>query len=403
MQWQPVPKDAALKSLQLPAIGSKLSPDACKNLALILAYRGIGQVAPNPLVGAVLVDAEHQFIGAGAHEKIGQAHAEINAISHAEQEQQGGRIKGGTLYVTLEPCAHTNRTPACALTLAATGLSKVVYGLVDPNPKVHGRGAQILQQAGISAELDGGWSPACAELAEIFLHNIRYASPFVGLKVALSLDGLIALPGAQRAWITGPRARAYGHFLRVYYEALIIGRGTLFADDPCLDARDSLWQGRAPRRVVLDPDASGLMARPPQNWRLLNHDPAGVIWLTGDKISRQAELQAQRLTAAGAAWRALPRDADGSFTPSSILKTLWQLNVTSVLLEGGAGVYGPFLKAAAVQRLHAFQAAKILGAADGLRFAAGAGEVRPSGPARITPLGEDWLVEMPLAHQEKSL
>ena len=402
MQWQPIPKDAALKSLQLPAIGSKLSPEACKDLALILAHRGIGRVAPNPLVGAVLVDAAHHFIGAGAHEEIGQAHAEINAMRHAEQEQQGGRIKGGILYVTLEPCAHSNRTPACALTLTATGLSKVVYGLVDPNPKVRGRGAQMLQQAGISAELDEGWSPACAELAEIFLCNIQHRSPFVGLKVALSLDGLIALPGAQRAWITGPRARAYGHFLRVYYDALIIGRGTLLADDPCLDARDSLWQGRAPRRVVLDPDASGLLAQPPQNWRLLNHDPTGVIWLTGDKLSRAAELQVQRLVATGATWRALPRDIHGTFTPSDILKALWQLNVTSVLLEGGAGVYRPFLRFGAVHRLHAFQAAKILGANDGLRFAAGAGEVRPSGPVRITPLGEDWLLEMPLAHQESS-
>ena len=226
MQWQPDPKDAALRSLQLPAIGSKLSPQACKELAVLIAGRGIGQVAPNPLVGAVLVDADHGFLGAGAHERLGQAHAEVNALDYAEQHQQHGRIRGGTLYVTLEPCAHSNRTPACATTLASTGLAKVVYGLVDPNPRVDGRGAKILEQAGIRAELDHTWSATCSELAEIFLCNVRQQRPFVALKVALSLDGLIALPGSQRAWITGPRARAYGHFLRIYYDAIVIGRGT---------------------------------------------------------------------------------------------------------------------------------------------------------------------------------
>ena len=403
MQWQPDPKDAALRSLQLPAIGSKLSPQACKELAVLIAGRGIGQVAPNPLVGAVLVDADHGFLGAGAHERLGQAHAEVNALDYAEQHQQHGRIRGGTLYVTLEPCAHSNRTPACATTLASTGLAKVVYGLVDPNPRVDGRGAKILEQAGIRAELDHTWSATCSELAEIFLCNVRQQRPFVALKVALSLDGLIALPGSQRAWITGPRARAYGHFLRIYYDAIVIGRGTLLADDPRLDARDSVWHGRAPRRVVLDPDASGLLAQPPELWRLLQYDPAGVIWMTGDRLSHAAQLQVQHLQTMGGTCVHLPRDSHGAFSPGAILKALWQLQITSVLLEGGAGVYDPFLRAAAVDHLHAFQAAKILGAAEGLRFAAGAGEVIPSGPARMTPLGEDWLVDLPLASRESTI
>jgi diaminohydroxyphosphoribosylaminopyrimidine deaminase/5-amino-6-(5-phosphoribosylamino)uracil reductase len=288
--------------------------------------------------------------------------------------------------------------------VAASGLSRVVFGLVDPNPRVNGSGAALLRAKGVEAELDLSWEPECARLAETFAWNVRKQTPFVGLKAATSLDGMIARPGDQRAWITGPRARAYGHFLRLWYDAVIVGQGTVMADDPRLDARDALLPpevpARTPLRVVLDPDGAALTRASTKLPRMLAKDPAQVLWLTGEELEGAAAAGGERVAAAGAKVQTLTAAADGLFPPAAVLAALQALGVTSVLLEGGAGLYGSFLAAGAVQRLHLFQAATLLGAGgtsltSGLS-AQGAAAILPSpaAGAQLTPLGADWLIEL---------
>ena len=390
--------DYAVATLALPSAGTPITPTEAKRLALLIAHRGMGNVSPNPLVGAVCVDSEHRFISAGAHERVGHAHAEINALAAAKLAGLSTKLKGGTMYVTLEPCAHSNRTPACAPQVAECGVSRVVYGVVDPNPKVSGRGVAVLHAAGVNCEHDANWAAECEQLAEIFLWNMRHNSPFVGLKVATSADGVMARQGDRRAWITGPRARAYGHFLRVYYDAILIGAGTLIADDPALDARDSLWPGRSPLRVVLDPDGRGLKSKPDKGWRILGHTPEAVLWITCQQLDPEATSAKQELTEKGLQTIALATNQTGTFAPVDILTALHARGITSVLIEGGLGTYTPFLNAEAVNHLHLFQAPKLLGGQDALYFGAGKLEAEFKN-TRITALDRDWLIDADLTRR----
>ena len=387
--------DQAVAALVLPPPGTPITPVEAKRLAVMVAYRGLGNVAPNPLVGAVCVDSEHCFISAGAHERVGHAHAEINAIAAAKVAGLRDQLKGGTMYVTLEPCAHSNRTPACAPQVVGCGVSSVVFGVVDPNPKVSGRGADLVNAAGVNCEYDPSWTAECSKLAEIFLWNMRHGSPFVGLKVATSMDGVMARQGDRRAWITGPRARAYGHFLRVTYDAILIGTGTLISDDPILDTRDSLWPGRSPVRVVLDPDGRGLKAKPDMGWRILSHAPEAVLWITCQQLDSQATKVKQALVEKGIQTITLPTHQTGTFAPVDILTVLHGIGVSSVLIEGGLGTYKPFLNAKAVNHLHLFQAPKLLGGNDALYFGAGTLESEFKN-TRLTVLDGDWLMDADL-------
>ncbi|MBM4252426.1 MAG: bifunctional diaminohydroxyphosphoribosylaminopyrimidine deaminase/5-amino-6-(5-phosphoribosylamino)uracil reductase RibD [Deltaproteobacteria bacterium] len=391
------PLDMAFSQLDIPTPGRDITPDAAKSLATLIALRGLGRVAPNPLVGAVIVDAQHRFVSAGAHERIGDAHAEIAALRAAAANGLTPAIAGGTMYVTLEPCAHQNRTPACAPQVAASGVARVIYGSPDPNPKVSGRGAAYINNAGITCELDTTWTPACQRLAEVFLWTMHTQSPFVGLKVAMSSDGIMAKKGDQRAWITGPRARAYGHFLRIYYDAILVGAGTMLADDPTLDARDALIAGRTPIRVVLDPEGYLLQTRPDCAWRVLGHEPDRVLWLVSDQLATSATTLLDRLASLSVQVQRLAVDASGAFNPRDVLQALWTRGITSLLIEGGLGVYKSFLSAGCVNRLHLFQAPKLLGSdGDAMYF----GEVT-TGPLPFTttslvPLDQDWLVDASL-------
>ena len=398
IRWTPIPKDERLAHFAPPSPGTQVTPRECQALAVQAAWRGLGRVAPNPLVGAVIVDRTHRFLAAGAHECVGQAHAEANAL--AACTANGADLKGGTIYVTLEPCAHTGRTPACAPSLAAAGLAHVVYGLDDPNPQVDGRGVRILRAAGLTCELAAEWQPECAALAEIFTWNITQHAPFVALKVATTLDGVMARHGDRRAWITGPRARAYGHFLRAYYDAILIGSTTMLADNPTLDTREGLVAGRSPIRVVVDPGARALRTLGVERANILKNDAHRALWITGPGalVDADGARRAAALAAKGTALVQLPLAENGSLAPPSILAALAGRGITSVLLEGGDGLYGPFLAGGHVQRLHLFQAARLFGGDGSLHFAARAGALTAEADSDIdiTPLANDWLVEMRL-------
>src|SRR4051812_26685587 len=292
--------------------------------ALELAARGRGAVEPNPLVGAVVV-RDGQIVGEGWHEQFGHAHAEVNALNQA-----GDRARGSDLYVTLEPCCHFGKTPPCTEAVIRAGVRRVVSAMLDPFPEVAGRGAARLRAAGIVVEVGVG-EAAARRLNAPYLKRLRTGRPWVHAKWAMTLDGKIATRTGASKWITGEAARARVHELRGRMDAVIVGKGTLLADDPLLTARPP--GPRTATRVVLTATGDGM----PASCRLLETvDAAPVLVVT-----------APRATTRLAGWRArgaevleLPPDPDGTLGVQSVLTELGQRGMTNVLVEGGANTLG---------------------------------------------------------------
>ena len=321
--------------------------------ALLLAERGLGRVAPNPAVGCVIVDAAGQVVGRGWTQPGGRPHAETEALNVA-----GAAAKGATAYVTLEPCSHHGRTPPCAEALVAAGIARCVVALKDPYPEVNGRGIQRLKDAGIAVEV--GLLAEAAEAVNLgFLTKIRHNRPMVTLKLATSLDGKIATAGGDSKWITGELARAQGHLLRATHDAILVGSGTVLADDPELTCRLPGLEPRSPIRVIADgrlrtPLKSKLVAGAGQGARTV------LITIRGhDKEERQPFRDA------GVEVLAVICDQDGHPHPPYVMAALAELGVTRLLVEGGPTVAAAFLKADLVDRIHWFRAPGIIGG-DGL-------------------------------------
>ena len=213
--------------------------------ALRLARNALGRTSPNPLVGAVVV-REGRIVGAGWHRKAGTPHAEVHALAMA-----GSLAQGATVYVTLEPCSHHGRTGPCAEALVQAGVSRVVIGMQDPNPLVAGRGIAILEKAGIDVTC-GILEEEAKALNEVFLKWILQREPFVVLKTAMTLDGKITTSTGESRWITNEASRQRSHELRDIYDAILVGIGTVLADDPSLTTRLPGGLGKNPLRVILD-------------------------------------------------------------------------------------------------------------------------------------------------------
>jgi diaminohydroxyphosphoribosylaminopyrimidine deaminase / 5-amino-6-(5-phosphoribosylamino)uracil reductase len=312
-------------------------------LALRLGRRGLGRTSPNPPVGAVVV--RHGYvIGRGFHARAGEPHAEVLAL-----RQAGARARGATLYVTLEPCAHVGRTPACAVAVQAAGISRVVIGTRDPNPNVAGDGAGKLRRAGIDVQV-GIEREASEELIAAFRKHVTASLPLVTLKLAASLDGRIATESGDSQWITGAAARAEAHRLRDRHDAVLVGVETVIRDDPALTCR--FPGGRDPLRVVVD-----RRLRIPEGARVLtNEASAGTVIATaargGGKLGR--------LRARGVRVVRVPEDS-GGVSLRQVLRWLSSHGVSSVLIEGGAAVAASALKARLVDRIVFFYAAKLIG------------------------------------------
>ena len=215
------------------------------HMALALAAQGAGRVSPNPMVGAVVV-REHQVVGQGFHQQVGGPHAEVHALDDA-----GERARDATLYVTLEPCHHHGRTPPCTQKIVRTGIKRVVVAMRDPNPDVQGGGNAFLRSQGIDVTC-GLCAEAALRLNEGFVKFARTREPFVVLKLAATLDGRIATRTGDARWVTGSQARARGHLMRHQMDAILVGSGTVTADDPRLTTRLADGPGVDPVRVVLD-------------------------------------------------------------------------------------------------------------------------------------------------------
>jgi diaminohydroxyphosphoribosylaminopyrimidine deaminase/5-amino-6-(5-phosphoribosylamino)uracil reductase len=303
-------------------------------------------VSPNPRVGCVIVKAG-RIVGEGAHARFGGPHAEVRALAKA-----GARAKGAAAYVTLEPCAPfaDKKTPPCAQALIAAGIKRVIFPSLDPNPKVAGRGSALLRRAGVRTDRLPELASEAEALNRGFFSRMRRGRPWVILKTALSLDGKAAAASGRSRWVTGKEARAAVHEMRAELDAILVGAGTLLADDPALTAHGA---GPNPLRVVL----AGRRPLPP-NARVFDDAAPTVVY----QVKRPGDLRAA-------------------------LKDLAREGVGTVLLEGGPTIHAAFLRAGLVDEARVFLAPKLLSGADDPNTAP-----RLKTP-RLSRVGNDWLIQ----------
>ena len=313
-------------------------------LALSLGARGLGQVAPNPAVGCVIV-REGRLLGRGWTQPSGRPHAETMALA------QAGPCQGATAYVTLEPCAHTGKTPPCANALIKAGITRVVCPIADPDPRVSGKGFAMLRDAGITVDL-GLMASEARQANAGFLLTKTQSRPFITLKLAASLDGRIATATGESRWITGPESRRYVHWLRATHDAVMIGRGTAEADDPMLDIRDLGLSHADPVRIVLD---SHLSLSPAS--RLARTAGETPLWMCHSPDAKGLKNWAKT----AATLIETPAD-DTGISLAPLLQTLARKGLTRILVEGGSQLAASLIAANLVDRLEVFHAGLLLGA-----------------------------------------
>ena len=312
--------------------------------ALELAKKGVGQVSPGPLVGCVVVSPAGEIVGEGYYLFEAVKHAETIALEHA-----GEKARGGTAYVSLEPHAHHGRTPPCTDALITAGIKRVVVPIEDLNPQVSGKGFAHLRAAGVVVHT-GLLCEEATQVNEAYLHYMATGLPFVHLKLAVSLDGKIATRTRDSRWVTGPEARARAHELRHQYDAILVGAGTVMADDPSLTDRSGLPRRRPPVRVVLDETIS---VSP--NSQLAQTTSEGPVVVFGnDPGERVAGLRAKGIE--------IVNSRRGDLL--GVLKELGGRSLQSVLVEGGATIAGDFVDARLVNKVTFFIAPKIIGGAE---------------------------------------
>ncbi len=338
-------------------------------IALDLAEKGRGYTSPNPMVGAVVVDGQ-TIVGKGWHQRAGGPHAEVNALDAA-----GGRAKGATIYVTLEPCNHYGRTPPCTERILSAGIRRVVIAAADPNPSVAGGGAQYLADRGLDIRMG-----VCEEEAkcqnEAFFKFVRTGRPFVVLKSAATLDGRIASRTGDSKWVTGPASRQFVHELRHALDAIMVGAGTVIADNPSLTTRLEDRQGVDPHRVILDTRLSI-----PEDAKVLQIESLSDTFI----IFNQARdpNKPERLTARGV--KLIHAPLKGQWLDLDTVMTLLAAqSITSLLIEGGARVMGSAVRDGIADKICFFYAPKILGGDDGIPVCGGPGPERMAGSVPIT-------------------
>lgn len=349
--------------------------------ALQLARRGMGKVSPNPLVGAVIVRAG-RIIAEGWHREFGADHAEIDAINKAS-----GGVRGATMYVTLEPCCHWGKTPPCVDTLIEQGIKQVVIGTLDPHPLVDGKGAQILRDHGIEV-VKGVLEQEARELNEVYLHHTQTGLPFVTVKYAQSLDGRIATSQGNARWISSEASRKLAHRLRAQHDAIMVGIGTVLADDPLLTVR--LVKGRNPLRICLDS-----RLRIPAHSKLLQ-DEGGTLIVTTEANAKE---KIETLQKKGKEVLVAQRDRDGRVELVSVMKKLAERDISSLLVEGGKEIITSLLKEGLVNRMVVITAPLILGkgieAIGDLGITDLQGAIRPSS-YKVSRAGEDVIFDLRL-------
>ena len=322
------------------------------------ARKGIGRTSPNPAVGAVIV-RNGQVAATGYHRRAGLPHAEVEALKKLE-----GKTKGDTLYVTLEPCNHHGKTPPCTEAILKSGISRVVVGMNDPNPDVSGGGCEFLIKKGISVTT-GVLEKECLRLNEAFSKFVTSRRPFVIVKSAQTIDGWTATATGHSQWITNDKSRRFVHRLRDQVDAVMVGVGTVLADNPRLTTRFDRGQGKDPLRIIVDTHL-----RTPLNATVLNQDSsAKTLLVAGADIPPEALL---RFKEKGASTLTCHTRV-GRIDLKRLMDILGSMAVTSLLVEGGASIIGSLLREKLVDKFYIFKAPKILGGGDGVPMAAGSG------------------------------
>lgn len=340
--------------------------------ALALAERGRGQVEPNPMVGCVLVSQEGEILGEGWHEKYGSNHAEVNALLDAEK--RGNSVAGATAYVTLEPCSHYGKTPPCALALVKARVARVVAAMSDPFPEVSGKGFKILEDAGISVSVGVGEEEA-RRLNAPYLKLVTAGRPWVTAKWAMTLDGKIATRIGSSRWITSGEARDFVHETRARMDAVLVGAGTVLADDPMLNARPKSGKVlRQPLRVVAD----ARLETPLTSKLVQTAREFPVLLAVGSKVP--AEKIQPFKTAGCEIFRFTRSERAGQM--AELLDELGRRRLTNLLVEGGSSVFGALLDLQEIDEVQAFIAPKLCGGRDA-----------------VTPIGGHGIERMEKAFQ----
>lgn len=352
------------------------SDEQFMKLCFKLALKGRGFVSPNPLVGAVVVK-EGRVIGKGYHPSFGAPHAEIFALQDAKEE-----LRGATLYVNLEPCAHYGKTPPCTKEIIKAGIKRVVIGMIDPNPLVKGKGIEELKEAGIEVE-SGVLQEEAEKLNEAYIKFITTGIPFVALKMAQSLDGKIATKSGESKWITGEKARKFVHRLRAGFDAVLVGARTVLADDPNLS---SYGEGRDPIRIVLD--GKGVV---PPSAKVFQPGVRRIVFSTfiapPSWVKSLEDIGVEVIMGEGE-----------EVEIRRILRELGARGIASLLVEGGGETSASFLEARAVDKVFFFIAPIIIGGREAKTSVEGKGcqnltEAIKFNYLKIKKIGADILFE----------
>lgn len=365
---------------------------AYMELAIELAEKGRWAVSPNPVVGAVLVK-DNEIIGRGYHASYGAQHAERVALSDCER--RGNSAVGATMYVTLEPCCHYGKQPPCTLALLDAGVKRVVVGSADPNPLVAGKGLAELRAAGVEV-VEGFLREKCDALNPVFFHYMSKKKPYVAVKYAMTLDGKIATKTGNSKWITGEVARNYVHKLRSLYDGIVVGVGTVLADDPLLTAHGA---GRNPVRIICDTNL-----RTPLECRLVKtaHNYKTIIATTLADTEKIKRFEAE-----GCVVWVLSKKT-GKLDLSELMGRLGENKISSLFVEGGGNLIYSFFAEKLVQKIYAFVAPKIFGGAEAKTPVEGNGvkEVQDAFCLKkicLKKLMEDFMFDAEVGYTEKHI
>lgn len=354
-----------------------------KHVRLALKLAAKGTPSPNPFVGAVIVNSKGEVIGKGFHKRAGMAHAEVEALNSLKNKQEA---RGATMYVSLEPCNHFGKTPPCTKAIAEAGISRVVFALEDPNPIADGGEQELRKHKGIAIE-KGVLEKDAAKLNEVFVKNVREKAPFVVLKAAMTLDGKLATASGESKWITGEKARKHAHQLRSKYDAILVGIGTVLADDPHLTSR--VRGGKDPLRVVLDGEL-----KIPLNAKVLADKNFVIATTSGASKQKIVELEKK----GGKVIVCNSESNSGRVELKYLLNKLFENGVMSVLVEGGSEVHGSFVDARLFDKVVFFAAPKIVGGKDAKSVVGGQGVSKMSEAIElremsVKKIGEDFVFE----------
>lgn len=363
-----------------------MNHDSYMALALELAQKGQGAVAPNPMVGAIIVK-DDKIIGQGYHAVYGGPHAEINAFSSCSQDP-----KGATLYVTLEPCCHYGKTPPCTEAIIRHGIKTVVIGTRDPNPKVSGKGVEALRANGIEV-IEDVLLEACVEINRAFIHHIKTQMPYIALKYAMTIDGKIASKTGHSKWISNEASRERVQELRKQFHGIMVGIGTVLKDDPLLTYRAN--SAYNPIRIICD---RRLETPLHYNIPLTSHD-VKTYYICSELYleSQEGQQKAGALKKRGGLIVGVP-EKNGHINLTLAMKQMGELGIQSILLEGGSRLNEAMIASQLVDYLYAFIAPKILGGETAYTPVSGLG-VETMGDAvilkleKMTVINEDILLE----------